>query len=179
VKQLKTCCFIGDCLNNQLLKFEEHNPYYLELKAKVKEQTINLIEDLAVIHFISGMDIGVEQYAAEIVLDLKKIYPKITLEGVLPFETQASKWSEFQRDKYYSIMKRSDKETLFQYHYTDDCIKKHNQYIINKSKFVILVCNGVTNRVGKLISYAKSIGRVVFIVDMVTLDIKPNIKICR
>ena len=39
-----------------------------------------LIEKENVTHFISGMAIGIDMYAAEIVLDLKKSYPGITLE---------------------------------------------------------------------------------------------------
>lgn len=179
MKQLETCCFIDDCLYDYLFKFEEYNPYYIEFKEKFKERIKSLIEDFSVTHFISSMDIGVEQYAAEIVLEFKNIYPQISLEGVLPFEAQSENWTEFQRNIYYSLMERSDKETLLQYHYTNDCMIKSDIYMINKSKFIIIFCNGDTSRIGKLISYAKSIGRVVFIIDMVTLDIKPNIRICR
>lgn len=177
MKQLKTCCFIGDCLSNHLFNFEEYNPYYIEFKEKLKESIINLIEDFSITQFVIGMDIGVEQYVAEIVLEFKKIYPNITLEGVIPFETQSESWSELQRDKYYSIMESCDKETLLQYHYSNDCMIKRDIYMVKKSKLIIIFCNNITSRISKLISYAKSIGRVIFIIDMVTLDIKPNIRI--
>ena len=42
------------------------------------------IEEHSVNHFISGMAIGVDMYAAEIVLDLKAKYPQITLEAAVP-----------------------------------------------------------------------------------------------
>ena len=177
MKQLKTCCFISNYSQDLQFEFEEINQYYKVLKVKFKRLITFLIEDLSVTNFISGMDLGLEQYAAEIVLDFKKIYPKIVLEGVLPFETQALKWTEFQRNGYYSIMKRCDKETLMQYHYTLDCMWKRDRYMINKSKFVIIAYNGDTSRIDKLILYARSIGKVVFIIDLATLDITPNLRI--
>lgn len=180
VKQLKTCCFICDSINNKLLQFEENNPYCTKFKLQLRERIILLIEDLSVTHFISGMNIGIEQYAAEVILDLKSLYPQITLEGVLPFENQAVNWTEYQRDKYFFIMKESDKETLLQYRYTNDCMGNSDLYMVSKSKFIITVCNkSKTSRIGKLISYAKSTGKVVFIIDSDTLDIKPNIRICK
>lgn len=178
MKQLKTCCFICDNTSNQLLQFEEDNTYFTKLKMQLKERIIRLIEDLSVTHFISGMNIGVEQYVAEVILDLKKLYPKITLEGALPFENQSVNWTEYQRNKYFFIMKESDKETLLQYRYTNDCMGNRDLYMVSKSKFIITVCNeSTTSRVGKLISYAKATGKVVFIIDTDTLDIKPNIRI--
>ena len=52
------------------------------------------------------MAIGIDMYAAEIVLDLKKSYPGITLESAIPCETQPVKWSEALRERYYTIAAR-------------------------------------------------------------------------
>ncbi len=83
-----------------------------ELKEALKEQIINLIEAEDVTHFITGMALGVDLYAAEIVLDLKACYPNITLESAIPCETQAVKWSMAQRERYYDIAAQCDKKTM-------------------------------------------------------------------
>ena len=57
----------------------------------MKSIVIELVEKHSVTHFISGMAIGVDMIAAEIVLELKKDYPQITLECAIPCETQAVK----------------------------------------------------------------------------------------
>jgi uncharacterized phage-like protein YoqJ len=58
-----------------------------------------MIEENFVTHFISGMAIGIDIYAAQIVLDLKKQYPYLILECALPCETQANKWREKYREQ--------------------------------------------------------------------------------
>lgn len=83
-----------------------------DLKETLKEQIINLIEAENVTHFITGMALGIDLYAAEIVLDLKARYPSITLESAIPCETQAVKWSAAQRERYYDIAAQCDKKTM-------------------------------------------------------------------
>ena len=44
---------------------------------------------------------GVDMYAAEIVLELKKQDPQITLECAIPYERQAVRWPEALRNRYF------------------------------------------------------------------------------
>lgn len=161
---LNTCCFIGDSNRNNLILFKEKETYYKDIKLKIENIIAYLIEKLFVRNFMSGMDIGFEQCAAEAVLEKKERYPQITLEGVLPYEMHSINWTGAQRDKYYSIMERTDREILLQYHYTDDCMKKRNQYMISKSKYIIYSqCD--TSNIDNSILYAKSKGRVTIPID--------------
>lgn len=164
VSRLNTCCFIGSCTRNSLVLFEEETPHFKEIKSKVQESVVYLIEKLSVTNFISGMDIGFEQFAAEAVLEMKEKYPQITLEGVLPHEMHSINWSTDQRKKYYSIMEKSDREVLLQYHYTDDCMRKRNLYMINKCKHIIFFKDG-TGNTDNLILFTKSKGRNVIVID--------------
>ena len=90
----------------------ENDERCVRLKEILKEEIINLIEAENVTHFITGMALGVDMYAAEIVLELKKTYPGITLESAIPCETQAVKRSAAQRERYYSIAAQCDKKTM-------------------------------------------------------------------
>lgn len=164
VNRLNTCCFIGGCNQNNLFLFDEKSLYYEDIKLKIEKNIVYLIEKLFVTNFMSGMNIGFEQCAAETVLEKKEIYPQITLEGVLPYEAHSINWSMAQRDKYYSIMEKSDRELLLQYHYTNDCMKKRNQYMIDNSKYSIFFLDGTSN-IGNLILYAKLKRRVIIIID--------------
>lgn len=173
-----TCCFIGGSIDSKLFDFKDDNQYFKIFTARNKEKITNLIENFSVKYFISGMELGFEQYAAETVLELKHRYPEIQLECVLPYETQSINWTESQRDKYYSIIERSDREVLLQYHYSNDSMRKRDFYMINKSKYII-VCKNGTSTSDNLIRYAKSIERIVFTADPGTLKITPGIKICK
>lgn len=90
----------------------ENDERCVRLKEILKEEIINLIEAENVTHFITGMALGIDLYAAEIVLDLKARYPNITLESAIPCETQAVKWSMAQRERYYNIAVQCNKETM-------------------------------------------------------------------
>ena len=93
----------------------------------MRDQIAALIENEGVTHFITGMALGVDMYAAEIVLDLKSKYPHITLESAIPCETQAIKWPVASRERYYNIAAKCDKETMLQREYTSDCMDKRNR----------------------------------------------------
>ena len=60
----------------------------------------------------SGMAQGVDMYAAEIVLELKKQDPQITLECAIPYERQAVRWPEALRNRYFSIAERNAADGL-------------------------------------------------------------------
>ncbi|HHZ01436.1 MAG TPA: DUF1273 domain-containing protein [Tissierellia bacterium] len=167
-KHIRTCCFI-DCYRGSL-------PVKINYEYKLIEIIKNLITNLYVTHFISGMEIGFEQLIAEIVVKLKGKHPNITLEGVLPYEDFTIEWNEDQRDKYYSLMEKIDKETLLQYHYTKDSIKNRNSYMINKSKYVVLLYNN-TREFYDLVLYTRSNKKALFIIEPDTLNIKPKIKV--
>ncbi len=151
----KTLCFTGHRPQSVNYLWNEENSECKRLKEKLKSTIINAIENEGVSHFISGMAIGVDMICAEIVLDLKKDYPYVTLECALPCETQAARWSESYRNRYFSIIEKSDKETLLQTHYTNDCMMKRNKYMVDKSDVVIAVWNGSKSGTGNTVNYAK------------------------
>lgn len=72
-KKMKTCAFTGHRPQNLPFGFNEEDERCIDLKKTLREQIINLIENEGVTHFISGMAIGVDMYAAEIVLGLESV----------------------------------------------------------------------------------------------------------
>ena len=151
----KTVCFTGHRPQSIPYLWDETSAQSLKLKSKLEKAIVYLIENKGVTHLISGMALGVDMIAAEIVLELKKKYQDITLECAIPCETQANKWTEKYRDRYFSIIEMSDKETLLQTHYTADCMHKRNRYMVDKSDYVIAVWNGSPSGTGKTVLYAK------------------------
>ena len=80
---MKSCAFTGHRPQNLPFGFREDDERCIALKETLKKQITSLITDENVTHFISGMALGVDMYAAEIVLELKKTYPDITLESAI------------------------------------------------------------------------------------------------
>ena len=167
----KTCCFTGHRPQSLPFGFNENDARCAALKKALREQIIYLIEKENVTHFISGMAIGIDMYAAEIVLDLKKSYPGITLESAIPCETQPVKWSEALRERYYNIAAQCDKETMLQTHYTPDCMDKRNKYMVDQSDVIIAVWSGSPSGTGKTVTYGLSKGKPVIVIDPISLEV--------
>ena len=170
---MKTCAFTGHRPQHLPFGMNENDDRCVKLKEALKEQIINLIEAEDVTHFITGMALGVDLYAAEIVLDLKARYPNITLESAIPCETQAVKWSMAQRERYYDIAAQCDKETMLQSHYSPDCMDKRNRYMVDHADFIIAVWDGRPSGTGKTVTYARDRnGKSIIVIDPVTLAIE-------
>lgn len=170
---MNTCAFTGHRSQHLPFGMNENDERCVKLKEVLKEQIINLIEAENVTHFITGMALGVDLYAAEIVLDLKARYPNITLESAIPCETQAVKWSMAQRERYYDIAAQCDKETMLQSHYSPDCMDKRNRYMVDHADFIIAVWDGRPSGTGKTVTYARGRSRkAIIVIDPVTLAVE-------
>lgn len=137
----------------------------------MRDQIVALIENEGVTHFITGMALGVDMYAAEIVLDLKSKYPHITLESAIPCETQAIKWSVASRERYYNIAAKCDKETMLQREYTPDCMDKRNRYMVDHADDILAVWNGCPSGTGNTVRYAHKKGKTIIVINPVSLDV--------
>lgn len=137
-KKIVTCCFIE--YKTQISPSKDNSGNIMFIK-ELTEIITNLIKINNVTHFISGLSLGSEQCAAQIILELKQQFPQVTLECAIPYETQAENWSETQRNKYFSIIKNCDKETLLQFHCSNNCIQSRNKYMLKNSNYVIYISN--------------------------------------
>lgn len=156
------------------MEYGENSIQCDELKGRLEELIKNLIEKESVTHLISGVALGVDTYAANIVLNLKAQYPGITLKCAIPCETQAVKWNERDRDIYYDLLAKCDKETLLQQNYTSDCMQKRNEYMVNNSDYVIAVWNGKPSGTRNTVEYAKKKNKVILLLDPQILKIEDH-----
>lgn len=161
----KTCCFTGMRPQKLSFGFDESAPDCQKIKEALEREIQNLITKKQVTHFITGMALGVDQWAAEAVLSLQERFPQITLECALPCETQAETWTVKQRERYFGIIERCSKETLLQNHYTKDCMFKRNRYMVDNSQFVVAVWDGALGGTAYTVKYAREKERVVRTID--------------
>lgn len=169
-------CFTGHRNKSFSFKYDETHSDCIRLKAVLKEQIIKLIEIHNVKRFISGLALGVDQFAAEIVIDLKKEYPDIILEAALPCLYQSVKWSQKQRERYDNILSKCDAKTVRTSGYTNDCMMNRKQYMVDHSDIVLTVWNG--QRWGgtyKTICYDRDKKNKIFILNSVKFTVAPEI----
>lgn len=159
------CSFTGHRPQNLPFRYNELDERCVCLKRKLRKIIIQLIEEKNVFHFITGMAIGIDMYAAEIVIDLKLKYPYITLEAAIPCETQSLKWSKDLQQRYWDILKLCDKKTLIQSYYSSDCMQKRNRYMVDKADVIVAVWDGTVSGTGMTVKYAISHQKPVLVID--------------
>lgn len=165
-----TCCFTGHRPKSLPFGYNEQDPQCVKLRFQIWDLMNKLIKENLVTHFISGMALGIDQMCAEMVIALRDKHPEITLECAIPCEEQAIKWTEPQRDRYFWIAERCDKETLVQHHYDNECMQKRNKYMVDKSDIVIAVWNGKASGTSKTVAYAQEQKKTVIIINPETLE---------
>lgn len=113
------------------------------IKKKLEAEIRKLVTYDGVTGFYVGMEPGVCQWAAEVILQLKNIFPGIKLHCVLSCETLADNWTEPQRDRFYAVMEHCDEEWMLQGAYTPDCERRCARYLIRHNDLLLAVWNDV------------------------------------
>jgi len=171
-----TCCFTGHRPQKLPWGYDEEWEDCIRLKLKLACE-IEAMRRKGVTTFISGMAIGVDMWAAEIVLDLKRAYPQdaIRLVAAIPFEGQANKWSNEYRERYFDILAQADEEITVHTHYTQSCMHERNRYMVDNSAHMIAVFNGEKGGTANTLKYAEAKGLNIVIInpDDLSRDEKP------
>ena len=92
--------------------------------------------------YLSGFALGVDTWAAEIVLDMKKRYEGIKLTAVIPCETQAHNWSVEQRERYYNLQAQCDDVIILNTKFTKTCMFERNRYLVDHADYLLAVYDG-------------------------------------
>lgn len=141
---------------------------------RLRELIIHHIEAHNCETFISGMALGVDIWAARIVLKLKETYPHIKLVAAIPCDNHTSKWNQESKDEWQMVV---DKANIVRYvsnePYTHWCMQKRNEWMVDRSKYVIAVWNeqpkgGTYN----CIKYAQRLDKTITILNPMTLEVK-------
>ena len=131
--------------------FNSYDPYEPRNKAFLM-QLRALIEKNIVEHgvdtFITGMALGVDMWAARIVLALKQKYPHIKLIAAIPCKEQDSRWIGESKREYADILAKCDEQHLLfdgTFEQNKGCMNQRNRWMVNKAGRVIAVWTGKEN----------------------------------
>ncbi|MPM03544.1 hypothetical protein SDC9_49811 [bioreactor metagenome] len=108
--------------------------------------------------FQTGMALGIDIWSAELVLKLRKEFPGIRLCCCLPCETQAERWPNAWREKYFDTLAESDDVICLQTQYSAGCMQRRNHFMIDGSTRLIAVYDGTSGgEAAQAIQYAKQL----------------------
>ena len=165
------CAFTGHRPKGFPWKDNEMDPGCILLKETLAKQIRRLV-DSGVKEWLSGMAQGMDLWAAEIVLDLKKKNPALHLHCILPCEGQEREWPASEQERYHFILRQADEVIYVDQEYHDGCMLERNRYLVDHSSVLLAVYNG-THRsgTGMTVRYAKQLGREVIVIDPVSRSV--------
>ena len=154
------CCFTG--YRPSKFPFSIYNPQ----SAEYKKFENALIEEILKLcnegcrTFYTGMAMGFDIIAAEIVLLVKNAYDTpLKLICVLPFKNQGDSFGEFWKNKYTEIINKCDSVVCLNEEYHKGCYQQRNKYMVENSDFVLTWYDGKSGGTRNTIDYAAKLGR--------------------
>lgn len=119
------------------------------------EETIIKYIDEGYRYFGSGGALGFDTLVAEAILKLKERYLYIKLILVLPCISQTSDWMEADIKKYNNIKLQADKVVYISKEYTNNCMFRRNQHLVNYSSLCICYLDKIYGGTAYIVNYAK------------------------
>ena len=162
-----TCCFTGHRPQSLPWKYNESGEEFEKFKLTLKNKIINSIQE-GYLHFISGMAMGLDLIAAEIILELKDNYPSISLECAIPCKNQTFRWSPSYRQRYKNVVNQADKISMISdTYYTSGCMEKRNKYMVDNSNKIIALYLNIPGGTKQTLDYALEQGLKVDIINLI------------
>lgn len=151
---LRTIAFSGH-RPQDLGGFDERNPLNVWVKQALAKCITQCMEKFGTKEWISGGALGVDQWAAEIVLWLKNDGHEVKLIIMKPFRSQHIKWNEQSQERFLRICDNADEIIECSVDpYAPWKMQFRNKEMCKKSDMSIVVWNG--NDHGGTSNYVKN-----------------------
>ena len=145
----KTCCFSG---HRQLSQKK------IEKIVKRLNEEVDRLIGQGITDFLCGAAVGFDLIAASMIISKKQQCVNIRLIFALPCRNQDEKWADRQKQLYRSLLSEADEIHYVSEEYTSDCMKKHNQYMVDNSAYCICALTKDISGTGQTVRYARQQG---------------------
>ena len=136
----QSCAITGHNPQRFKFKYNEESPLCRKIKTAITEQ-IKAAYSKGVRLFYVGCAVGVDTWAAEIIIDMKKQadYSDIELFCAVPFPEHADKFTEGQKKRSGNILYQCTQKETINRHYSPTAYKRLNYFLVDKSQYLIAV----------------------------------------
>ena len=164
-KRKYRCCFTG------------HRPGKLkQLEAEVKnwlrQQIMQAVAD-GYTTFITGMAMGVDIWAGQIVTELRETDPRLHLIAAVPWSGFPARWHDEWKAQYNDLLNKADIVRNIQTHYSSAVFQLRNEWMVDHSSRLIAFYNGESGGTRNTIKYAQKVGNIEIVVggtDKATIE---------
>lgn len=150
----KSVCFTGH-RPQKLGGYDETSPAITNIKKALLSEIVDAYNK-GYRTFISGMALGVDIWAAELVIGLRNIFfEDIELIAAIPFEGQEKAWPAKAVFRWKKIKKLADQVVIVsEGGYAAWKMQKRNSWMVDNSSLVIAVYDGSGGGTGNCVKYA-------------------------
>ena len=158
--RLHRCCFTGHRPDKMVLGEKEIKP--------ILEKALDEAIADGYVTFITGMAMGTDIWAAEIVLVRKMTNKVLHLFCALAHPIFESRRSMTEKMRFNKIIKKADFVKEINNHYFTGCYQVRNEWMVDRSNIVIAVFNGQKSGTKNTVDYARRKGvNVVNVLDSI------------
>ena len=108
--------------------------------------------------FISGMARGVDIWAAQTVLELRKKGVGVKLICACPYNGLEKSWSRYWQTQYRDILRDADETHYICAGYSRGCFRLRNEWMVNRAARVIAVYREAAGGTKNTVAYAHRCG---------------------
>lgn len=152
------CCFTG------------HRPEKLHVAEDVVLQRLDLAIATALqdgyTTFISGMAKGVDIWAAELVLERRRLSPNIRLVCAVPYEGFGRNWKDGWTERYDKIIHMADAVEYICTKSSRSTYQRRNEWMVNRAALLIAAYTGESGGTRNTIRYAERIDRMIYYLQL-------------
>lgn len=111
--------------------------------------------------FISGMAKGVDIWAAELVLERRRLSPSINLICAVPYEGFGLYWKDGWTERYKRIVYKADAVEYICAGFSRSAYQRRNEWMIDRASLLIAAYTGESGGTRNTIRYAERTGRTI------------------
>jgi uncharacterized phage-like protein YoqJ len=116
--------------------------------------------------FISGMALGVDQWAARGVIALRERDPTVRLVAAVPFHGQDSLWPEHSRMEYARLLEAADERVVVSKGaFAAWKMQARNEWLVNHADVLLAVWDGSAGGTRNCVQYAQRRGTRIVRID--------------
>ena len=104
---------------------------------------------------ITGMSMGLDIWAGEIVVNLRETDPRLHLIAAVPWPGFSARWNAEWKTRYEKLIKRADLVKHISQTYDPSVFTKRNFWMVEHCTRVIAFYNGSDGGTKEMIEYAK------------------------
>lgn len=172
-----SCTITGHRPTRFKFKYNEHYKLCIKIKKALTSQMQDYYEK-GVRRFWVGGAIGVDTWAAEILLEMKQQerYKDIELYVATPFPDYDAKFDAKQKARCRAILKGCTGSVIVSPNYAPDAYKKRNYYMVDRADYLIAIYDNqkeIRSGTGMTVHYAQKKGLTIRFIHPDNADVFP------